>query len=429
MAACPTEVAKCGPNVIKIKSHRTQPVELKLQDFTEKDSCTWLIEAECGLPSITITDQTENIGDLLDVRFIEYEVDSSDATKVDAMGYPTAAYRATLQEYVFPEPWIANHGDLQLLQTASGQTVPGSELHSQIARSRDSINRYLAFLPEYEQDVALWDADVDARKKLIQDQIDRSQVPAEPSGGLLDGLFDLFGGADEEPEDVGTEVVELPPLPEKPVPPMEPVLYFGATLEDLTPVIGYGSLSAGAVAIQEDSGVKKSFGVGGQGRRGEENYGFTANSINAGDKCMKTQEITLTAAEQDALKTSLGVTELTAEQKVRIEDIMVRRYYILSAYPKIQLDTTGKIMPWSQRNTAQRLKFTVQSEFINPDYDFVPAEAPRAAVQPKTEPSEERLEEYRESFALQLQAVVEGSSALYASAAASAVALAALTLY
>lgn len=41
LAACPTKREKCGPRVVDLQSHRSQPVELKITDFTGLDSCTW----------------------------------------------------------------------------------------------------------------------------------------------------------------------------------------------------------------------------------------------------------------------------------------------------------------------------------------------------------------------------------------------------
>lgn len=105
LAACPSKREKCGNTVINLASHRSQPVDLKIQNFTEKDSCTWMIKAECGLPTITVSDITENVEDNFSVMFIEYEVDSTDDTKVDKDGYPTNDYKETLMEYKSPSPW------------------------------------------------------------------------------------------------------------------------------------------------------------------------------------------------------------------------------------------------------------------------------------------------------------------------------------
>lgn len=81
-----------------------------MSNFTEKDSCTWLIKAECGLPSITITDLTQEIAEMLSIRFIEYEVESTDLTKVDDMGYPIGDFRGEMKEYDLEELLDQNVG-------------------------------------------------------------------------------------------------------------------------------------------------------------------------------------------------------------------------------------------------------------------------------------------------------------------------------
>jgi len=86
-------------------------------------------------------------------------------------------------------------------------------------------------------------------------------------------------------------------------------------------------------------------------------------------------------------------------------------------------------MEWRQE--AERLKLTVQAEFINPDYDFSKPKAPSNPKSPKNPPSDDKLIEYENSFFNEntLEGGEDGASALYASAAASLLTLAALTLY
>jgi len=93
---------------------------LKISDFTEKDSCTWIIKAECGLPSITITDITEEIGEKMQLRFIEYEVDSTDTTLVNEKGHPTIDFIKKLKTHDLDELYSQNVGQLFELGTDSG---------------------------------------------------------------------------------------------------------------------------------------------------------------------------------------------------------------------------------------------------------------------------------------------------------------------
>lgn len=68
-------------------------------------------------------------------------------------------------------------------------------------------------------------------------------------------------------------------------------------------------------------------------------------------------------------------------------DINTHRYYILSAYPNIELDEeTGEIIEWKQN--SERLKFTVQAEFINEDFDFTKPVAPKTPADPKNAPGD-----------------------------------------
>ena len=95
------------------------------------------------------------------------------------------------------------------------------------------------------------------------------------------------------------------------MPPAGFFLYRGVGLEETTPVIGYGTLSAGVLKIDPEIAKKKSFGVGGQGNRGEENKGFTMNPDNTEDKCITKKMVKLTENEIEAKKDALKKKTLT----------------------------------------------------------------------------------------------------------------------
>lgn len=148
--------------------------------------------------------------------------------------------------------------------------------------------------------------------------------------------------------------------------------------------------------MRSHHGVKKFFGVGGQGARTHENLGYTLREENAEGICTNNRYHT-------------------------------NRFYYLSVYPRITLDEeTSMITPWSQK--AERLKFTVQSEFKNNEYDFSIPKSTQGVIAPLNPPSEARVAEYFESFK-QEATQEEGSSRLLISASASIIAIAALTLY
>ena len=158
-------------------------------------------------------------------------------------------------------------------------------------------------------------------------------------------------------------------------------------------MIGYGLLSGGKISLRSHHGVKKFFGVAGQGTRVDENKSYTLNySGTDGSDCLTND---------------------------------VSRYYILSVYPRIQQHEDGTIKHWNQK--AERLEFTVQSEFINSLYDF---SLPRATIpvkEPDQPPLQEDIELYYESFELGFAtSLVEeegGASHLYISATASILSL------
>ena len=154
--------------------------------------------------------------------------------------------------------------------------------------------------------------------------------------------------------------VEIPPLiqlPPRPVVPEPPRPYDGATIDLLKPVVGYGLPSAGKISLRSHHGVKKFFGVGGQGQRTQENLSYTLNDIN-----------------------TMGSCDLDDE---------IKRFFILSVYPRIELDDAGDIIPFDQR--AERLKFTVQSEFINKEFDFTVPESTESVIRPLSPPSDARV--------------------------------------
>lgn len=106
------------------------------------------------------------------------------------------------------------------------------------------------------------------------------------------------------------------------------------------------------------------------------------------------------------------------------EPATAMRFYLLSVYPKLSKNDDGEITQWSQR--AERLKFTVQSEFLNEQYNFEIPESTQAVVPPLDPPTQEKRDEYFASFEVDS---ADAGSNLYISATASLVALAALTLY
>lgn len=191
------------------------------------------------------------------------------------------------------------------------------------------------------------------------------------------------------------EVPPLKKLPKRPVKPIQPKPYRGAKITDMQPVTGYGLLSAGKINIFSHYGVKKFFGVAGQGSRVSENLSFTLNNSNTKGKC---------------------------------DSKDVKRFYLLSVYPKIKLDSNNVIQPMMQK--AERLKFTVQGEFINSEFDFSLPASTTGVSDPVKPPSEKKIAEYYKSFEdSYAQSLESGSSKLLATASASLVALAALTLY
>lgn len=76
----------------------------------------------------------------------------------------------------------------------------------------------------------------------------------------------------------------------------------------MKPLIGYGSLTAGGIGIGGDIGVKKFFGVGGQGSRDLENFGFSLDDTNTRGKCMKTKKEIVKETKPDEKEPSKTVT-------------------------------------------------------------------------------------------------------------------------
>jgi len=138
-------------------------------------------------------------------------------------------------------------------------------------------------------------------------------VVKEDESSIFDNLFSLFEAEVNDTNEV--TIPELLELPERPVKPIQPRPYKGAQISDLKPVVGYGLLSAGKMNIRSHYGVKKFFGVAGQGSRVLENLSYTLNSKNTEGKC----------------------------------DSDVKRFYFLSVYPKIELNKkTQAIIPYKQ---------------------------------------------------------------------------------
>lgn len=126
--------------MINLESHKSQPQELKIMDFTEKDQCTWLIVTDCGLPTITVTDITKKIPDMFEVGFIEYELSGKDGL---LSTYPNSWFKADPSMYEFPES--QNVGSLQKLKfkdVKKTATVDGSHLYSALNSKRIAVKNY-----------------------------------------------------------------------------------------------------------------------------------------------------------------------------------------------------------------------------------------------------------------------------------------------
>lgn len=230
-------------------------------------------------------------------------------------------------------------------------------------------------------------------ENIIDSAILQNSRPADDEQGILDQIFALFQGAIEPEEEEAPVLPELPPRPEA---PKQPSNYDGAQISALEPVLGYGILSSGKISLRPHHGVKKFFGVSGQGQRTQENLSYTLDSTNLAGDCY-----------------------------FNYPDSAMR-FYLLSVYPKLTANVDGTPTVWEQR--AERLKFTVQSEFLNEEYDFSLPESTQSVSNPVSPPNDDKIAEYYASFEEDYVAE-DGASKLYISVTASLVALAALTLY
>lgn len=76
------------------------------------------------------------------------------------------------------------------------------------------------------------------------------------------------------------------------------------------------------------------------------------------------------------------------------------------------------------------MKFTVQAEFINDEFDFSVPKGTTNVIDPVKPPNQKDIDTYYQSFEKDYAETIQtGSSRLMATASASLVALAALTLY
>jgi len=263
LAACPTKRAKCGPRVVDLRSHKSQPVELEISQFTEADTCTWHIRTRCGLPTITVTDITEHIADNLEVSFIEYAGAPGDAAALtqDAAWLPAGWETAEPQLYVRPER--QDVGALQLLAHKDASRrgpVDGSSLYSSLNGKRLDVEKYERAAEEYRNLRLEYNAAVNELQNQLDTAILRNSRPADDSSGLIDQILGWFTEAVAPEEE---EVPELLTLPPRPAPPVRPEDYAGADISALKAELGYGVLSAGKISLRSHHGVKKFFGVGG----------------------------------------------------------------------------------------------------------------------------------------------------------------------
>lgn len=157
LAACPTKREKCGARTVDLVSHRSQPVELKISDFTQDDTCTWYVRTECGLPTITVTDITKGIADHLEVSFIEYENEDDNIEdhfydrNSDLEGGETFVYGhvprtwMTASPEMYKNPERQNVGSLQSLKFKDPENqsvVDGSSLYSSLNSKRIAVSQY-----------------------------------------------------------------------------------------------------------------------------------------------------------------------------------------------------------------------------------------------------------------------------------------------
>lgn len=267
-----------------------------------------------------MTDITKGIADYLEVGFIEVEEDWGDETTVLIADTWKDAVPV---RYISPEK--KNAGTLQLLKFISDPTnnVVGSNLYSSLNSKRLAISAYEEASKEYNNLRLEYNAIVNELENQIDSAILAGKSQSEAQTSIIDTILGWFTSEEETPDEI--DIPALIRLPPRPIQPLQPTPYDGATIDQLIPELGYGLLSAGKISLRSDKGVKKFFGVSGQGQRTQENMSFTLDDRNTRGECDS--------------------------------DDRVRRSYYLSVYPRIQLDDAGDIVPWDQK--AERLKFTV----------------------------------------------------------------------
>lgn len=234
-----------------------------------------------------MTDITKGIADHLEVAFIEYEVanDNLYENEENLMeSEDPLFFEAEPKMYSFPER--QNVGALQSLKFRDQDDtaiVDGSSLYSSLNSKRIAVAQYREAAQEYNNLRLEYNAMVNELQNQIDSAILAGKAAVAPQDSILDTIFGWFSTEEEVAADV--DIPPLIKLPPRPLAPEQPRPYDGATINLLEPELGYGLLSAGKISLRSHHGVKKFFGVGGQGHRTQENLSYTLDRENAEGTC------------------------------------------------------------------------------------------------------------------------------------------------
>jgi hypothetical protein len=109
MTACPHDKAVCGTKLITFKNEDSFDYKIKIEDMVGASSCHWLIKAQCGLPTVEITEIEANLERQLEIHYLEWQANGPNV-EMDAYNKD---YPASYQPSIFvPDAWNHYQGEL-----------------------------------------------------------------------------------------------------------------------------------------------------------------------------------------------------------------------------------------------------------------------------------------------------------------------------
>lgn len=171
---CPHKTDVCGKKTYTLADKDAAEVTLTVKNFSQADSCHWIIKATCDLPTVTMKDMTGAFADKTKVGLHYVEFKKTPGTTDNAF------FEASHDDYVEGDLYdifqgdiaFGDYADTSAKSVAEGASraiylsnIPGFLIEGAISKSDAKVTKYLEELTKYKADLAAYQLNLVDRGK------------------------------------------------------------------------------------------------------------------------------------------------------------------------------------------------------------------------------------------------------------------------